>query len=68
MNKYQKKLNKETKLALKDGVFINGINFQEARNSLKFMAKTSCFSPCEDCDNPRCKKQINPLWYCPERR
>ena len=39
-----------------------------ARRAWHWMKLFNCFTPCEDCDNPFCRKPKNVIAYCPGRR
>ena len=66
MNKYQKRKSREIKSMLRGDR--KGFTYKQARWLWRFSKRFQWCSPCEDCDNPFCRKPKNVIAYCPERR
>jgi len=66
MNNYQKRIHIEVLDALKK--YKDQYSYRQLRRSLKANIKFSYFSPCENCDNPWCKRKPNKLGYCSKNR
>lgn len=62
MNKYQKKFHREVKAYIKDHRSI--YDYRDIKIIKKWQVKYQAFSPCEDCDNQKCRLIKNKLFYC----
>ena len=67
MNKYQKRKSREIKALMRRDKW-GRLSYKDARKIWNFAKRFQWCSPCEDCDNPFCKKPLNVIVYCPERR
>lgn len=64
MNKYQKRIHKETI----EYLCHNNSEYKKLRKIIKWLAKHQIFgSPCENCDNCYCTRKKNKLAYCKDK-
>jgi hypothetical protein len=67
MNRYQRKLNREVRIIVKDDwICFKDFHFQSIRREVKRQARLNGI-PCENCDNMHCKNP-NKTFICLSQR